>query len=90
MDHRAQRFRKGRSALEFTTESAGFVKVSLFDLHGRLVANLWDEPSMEPGYHRIPLAAQRGLGARLASGIYFVRVITERDGAEMRRVTILR
>lgn len=81
---------RSSSALEFTTESTGFVKARLFDVQGRLVANLADETSMEPGYHRIPLFRGEGIGARLASGIYFVRLITEHDGAETRTVTLLR
>jgi len=78
------------SALEFTTGSPGFVTVRLFDVRGRLVATLLDERSVPAGPHRMPLiGTDRALG-RLAPGVYFVKVSTERDGTETRALTILK
>lgn len=78
------------SALEFTTTSRGFVKIWLFDVHGRRVATLLDQSSFEAGDHRMPVAGLDALGKSLPSGIYFVRLVTEHDGAEARTVTILK
>jgi PKD repeat protein len=77
------------SALEFTTTKPGFVEARLFDIHGRLVATFMDESFMGAGYHRIPLAGFED-GSRLPSGVYFVRVASEHDGAESRAVIILK
>jgi hypothetical protein len=78
------------SAVEFTTSMEGFARVQIFDVHGRLIASFMDEPSVSPGYHRIPLMGDSRLGARLSSGVYFVHVVTEHDGSESRAVMILR
>jgi len=78
------------SALEFTTSTPGFVRAWLFDVHGRRVATLLDQSSFEAGDHRIQLAGLDLLGKSLPSGIYFVRLVTEHDGAEARTVTILK
>jgi len=78
------------SALEFTTSTPGFVKAWLFDVHGRRVATLLDQSSFEAGDHRIQLPGLDVLGESLPSGIYFVRLVTEHDGAEARTITILK
>ena len=62
----------------------------LFDVHGRRVATLLDQSSFEAGDHRMPVAGLDALGKSLPSGIYFVRLVTEHDGAEARTVTILK
>jgi PKD repeat protein len=78
------------SAVAFTTERTGSATARLYDIRGRLVATLFERPSLEPGSHRVPLQAIEGVRDRLASGVYFVRIATEHDGSETRRVTILR
>lgn len=81
---------KPTSTLEFTTTEPGFVKAQLFDIQGRLVATFMDEPSMEPGYHRVPTGGFEVRANRLPSGIYFVRVATEHNGQQSRAVMILK
>jgi hypothetical protein len=78
------------SAVEFMTTREGFARVQIFDVHGRWIATFMDEPSATAGYHRISLLGGSPPGARLASGVYFVRVATQHDGSETRAVTVLR
>jgi hypothetical protein len=78
------------STLEFTTRRPGAVIVRLFDIRGRLAATLFEESAVAAGRHQVIFAALDRSGIRLASGVYFVRVISEHDGEETRRVTMLR
>lgn len=78
------------SWIEFTTERTGAASVRLFDLHGRVAATLMNESALAPGRHEISFAALNRRGIRLASGVYFVRVTSEHDGEEIRRVTVLK
>jgi PKD repeat protein len=79
-----------RSVLEFTTTVPGFVRARLFDIRGRFVATLMDQGSVQAGYHRIPLAGYEVVPVRLASGVYFVSVVTESDGSVRRAVVVLK
>lgn len=78
------------SVLEFGTSREGAMSARLFDVQGRLLGSLAEEAKLGPGFHRIPLAAYAGIGRRLASGVYFVRVTTEHDGAVTRAVMVLK
>jgi hypothetical protein len=55
--------------LTFTTTRAGFAKVEVFDVHGRVVRGLLDERSLDAGTHRLAMDA-RGL----RGGLYFYRI----------------
>jgi hypothetical protein len=79
-----------RSIVEFATTREGFAKVQVFDVHGRWVATPMDERLTGAGYHRISLLDDSRSVARLASGVYFVRVTTEHDGSGTRAVMVLR
>ena len=59
--------------LTFAIERAGPVRVRLFDLNGRLVRTLLDDPAAAAGYHDLRID-----GSPLASGLYFYRI----DAAE--------
>lgn len=65
------------AVVEFTLP--GFVapdqrmSLKLYDLSGRLVRTLVDGPAVA-GPHRVSLGAEDGGGARLASGVYFLRL----------------
>jgi PKD repeat protein len=63
------------AVLTFRTEQSGWVRVALFDLRGRKVATLVDDPRLAAGYHDVSIRAV-GSGVALASGIYFYRVET--------------
>ena len=60
--------------LTFTTTRPGRVRVSLFDLHGRLIRRVMDERTIASGYHDVRIDAWSDRGARLPSGVYFYRV----------------
>jgi hypothetical protein len=78
------------SSVEFATTREGFASVQVFDVQGRKVGTALDVPALGSGYHRVPLFTEARLGARLASGVYFVRVTTEHDGSETRTVMVVR
>lgn len=78
------------SRIEFVTRRAGPVAVRVFDIRGRLVATLMEEPATQPGRHQVTFADLDRSAVRLASGIYFVRVRSQYDGEETRRITILK
>ena len=72
----------------FTTRGPGAVKVQLYDLAGRLVRTYLDE-RRAAGTHEVTMDGRTAAGRRLASGVYFVKFWSERDGSETKRLTIL-
>lgn len=52
----------------------GPLRVSLYDVHGRIVRRLVDEPWVGAGFREIPIDAGTGKEPPLASGIYFYRI----------------
>ncbi len=78
------------SMLEFTTERAGMVTARLFNVRGRFIGTLLEARSLDAGSHRLPLTDLERLRDRIASGVYFIRVTTEHNGAETKMVTILK
>ena len=77
------------ATLTFTTTRAGSAKAASFDVSGRLVRRVLDEPALEAGTHDVRLLGRGGNGEPLASGIYFVRV-SSADGDFEKRVAILK
>jgi hypothetical protein len=75
--------------LSFITRTLGPVRVSLFDLNGRLVRTLWRQDAVAPGGHEIPVDARRADGSTLSSGVYFYRIESS-DAVETGRFTILK
>jgi hypothetical protein len=78
-----------QAVLTFSTSKAGFVKVQMFDIRGRLVRTLEDTQSAPAGYHDVTIDGMNSSGVRLASGRYFVLVNTS-EGTEKLSVTILK
>ncbi|MEK7315998.1 MAG: PKD domain-containing protein [Candidatus Eisenbacteria bacterium] len=76
--------------LTFATTKGGAVRVELFDLNGRLVRTVLDERQVAAGYHDVAIDGRAASGSRLSSGVYFVKVWTEQDGWETKRLTILK
>jgi len=76
------------ATLTFVTSAPGPVRVSLFDLAGRLVRVLSDAETPE-GLQRVRIDGRGVGGERLASGVYFYKVETP-QGAAVGRVAILR
>ncbi|HET9252235.1 MAG TPA: PKD domain-containing protein [Candidatus Eisenbacteria bacterium] len=73
----------------FHTSRAGSVRVTLYDLHGRLVRTLMNESSVAAGYHDVTIDGHDANGGRLASGIYYVKVRST-DGEVTKAITILK
>ena len=75
--------------LAFITRTAGPVRVSLFDLNGRLVRTLWRKDAAPAGAYKVPVEARGDDGRSLPSGVYFYR-IESRDGTDTGRFTVLK
>ncbi len=75
--------------LTFSTTRAGWARVSVFDLHGRLVRRLLDQRGVSPGYHDVRIDGWSERGSRLPSGVYFYRVETA-EGSLTGRFAIAR
>lgn len=79
------------SVVVFSTTREGFASLQLFDARGRLVARPLERSNLAAGPHEVPALGGAATGdARLPSGVYFLRLRTEHDGGETRRVTLLR
>ena len=62
--------------LSFTTSRPGPVRVTLFDLGGRRVRYLLDEPEVSAGPHGIRIDRAGAGAGGMKSGIYFYRIET--------------
>jgi VCBS repeat protein len=60
--------------LQFTVSKAGPLRVSLFDVQGRLVKVLLDEQAAAVGARRITVDGRDQRGASMGSGVYFYRI----------------
>ncbi len=74
------------TTISFTLPEAGQVALRVFDVRGRLVRTLADG-SFEAGTHSVEWNATDGSGRRVASGIYFYRLIS--DGLDRTQKMIL-
>lgn len=75
--------------ITFATKKPGAIRVKLYDLSGRLVRTLADEPSTSAGYHDVRVDGRGEKGERLASGVYFFR-IESADGVSAGRLSIMK
>lgn len=73
------------ATFRFGVREAQQVRVELFDVLGRRVATLYDGT---PTAHRMQSVTVDG--TRLASGLYFLRVITERGGRALAKIAVVR
>jgi hypothetical protein len=77
-----------QSRIVFELARRGPVKLSVFDLRGRLVSTILDA-TLEPGPHSVAWDGQGRSGARLGAGIYWMRFSAE--GSEfVKRVILLK
>ncbi|MGE5177140.1 MAG: FG-GAP-like repeat-containing protein, partial [Hyphomicrobiales bacterium] len=60
--------------LAFTVDREGPVRIAIFDVRGRLVRRILDEPRMAAGEHQVAIDGKSASGAPLASGVYFFRI----------------
>jgi hypothetical protein len=58
-------------------------------VRGRLVRTLYENTHATAGYHDVELDREGSAGARLAAGIYFLRLETL-AGEQVRRVAVLK
>jgi len=75
--------------LTLHTDREGALRVTVFDLSGRVVRVLHDASSVAPGYHDMRIDGRDSSGRRLASGVYFYR-IEAAEGVETGRFVIAR
>jgi len=77
------------ATLTFSTTNTGPIAVSMFDLQGRFVRDLWTDPFAQAGDHRVRIDGRGRHGERLASGVYVYR-ITTREGVTSGRIVVLK
>ncbi len=77
------------AVITFSTTVAGPVRVSIYDLQGRLIRTVLDAPNLGRGYHDVPLSREGLASYRLASGVYFFRIEAP-EGASVGKFTLLR
>jgi len=62
------------AVLEYRTPKDGPVRISVYDVSGRLIRVLVNQPFLAAGRHDVEIDGRDGLGRKLASGIYVYRV----------------
>ena len=77
------------ATLAFSTVNPGPITVSMFDLQGRLVRELWNERFAPAGNHRVRIDGRGRHGGRLASGVYVYRLVTG-EAVESGRLVVLK
>ncbi|MGB9773286.1 MAG: C-GCAxxG-C-C family (seleno)protein [Bacteroidota bacterium] len=60
--------------IQFSIPHRETVNLAVYDVHGRLVAQLIDNESYGPGNYKVNWNGINSLGERVASGIYFARL----------------
>ena len=74
--------------IAFTLESAGDVRISLYDVQGRLVKTVLEE-RRPVGDHVVRWDGMGVNGQRVASGVYYVKIQTRLE-SDVQRVTVLK
>ena len=77
----------GPSRLRFELPAAGRARLTLHDVSGRLVATLTDEERVA-GAHEVAWSGRSDQGARVAAGIYLVRLAAGGAVARARLVVL--
>lgn len=75
--------------LTFSTTKAGAARVQLFDMQGRLIKTLLDDPTTVAGYHDVRIDGRDATGNKLASGVYYLKIQSV-EGTEAKAITILK
>lgn len=75
--------------LHYTTSRPGGVRVNIYDIAGRLIGSLLDEPYVQEGEHEIPIRINGFGPSAIPSGIYFYK-IEAADGISTGRFTVLK
>jgi flagellar hook assembly protein FlgD len=77
------------ATLTFTTTRPGAVRVDLFNIQGRLVRRIVDDPAMAAGTHEAIIDGRGSRGEKLPSGVYYIRG-TSSEGEFKQLITILK
>ncbi|HEU5311225.1 MAG TPA: FlgD immunoglobulin-like domain containing protein, partial [Candidatus Eisenbacteria bacterium] len=77
-----------KAEIRFTLARAGQVRIALYDLRGRVVRTILDEPR-SAGDHVVSWEGTSDHAGRVASGVYFLKVKAP-QGEDMQRVTVLK
>ncbi|HLQ66146.1 MAG TPA: SdrD B-like domain-containing protein [Candidatus Limnocylindrales bacterium] len=75
--------------LSFTTQHAGWIRVVLYDVQGRRVRGLVEDPRSPAGYHEIPIDGRDDAGRALPTGVYFFKLDTA-EGPQIGRAVVLK
>jgi PKD domain-containing protein/VCBS repeat protein/flagellar hook capping protein FlgD len=75
--------------LTLRLERPGPLRVAVYDVSGRLVRVVCDEPAAAAGYHDFVIDGRGSHGETLSSGVYFYRVEAA-EGVDRGRFTILK
>jgi hypothetical protein len=75
----------GGSRITFGLPFPGHVRLAVYDVAGRCLADLM-EGSLEEGYHSIRWSAKTANGSPLSPGLYFLRLDTQRGGKTTKAV----
>jgi len=79
---------RGSTTITFRIKAAQHVRLALYDIEGRLVEDLIDR-RLDPGSHSIMWDGESSSAEGIASGIYFLRFVTD-HGEHTRKLTIIR
>ncbi|HYQ88988.1 MAG TPA: PKD domain-containing protein, partial [Candidatus Binatia bacterium] len=77
------------ATLTYTTTRSGAVRIDMFDIQGRLVRSLVDDPAMAAGLHETTIDGRGQHGEKLSSGVYYIRGVSS-EGVFQHLVTILK
>jgi hypothetical protein len=75
--------------VSFSTPRSGFIRIRLYDLHGRVVRTIADATLAPAGPHEYKFDGRNDRGVPIATGVYFYRLETP-DGTTGGRIAILR
>ncbi len=75
--------------IAYRVEARGPVRLTVFDVQGRAVRTLAEDPAAEPGPHQTRWDLRDDAGARVGAGVYFVKLATAAGGAGQ-RILVLR
>jgi hypothetical protein len=79
----------GEARVTYRTTRREPVRIELFDIHGRLVRRIVDEPSLSAGAHQARIDGRGAHGETLPSGVYYIRG-TSSEGEFRKLLTILK
>ena len=78
-----------QATLTYTTTRVGAVRIQMFDIQGRLVKRIVDDPAIMPGTHEATIDGRGMHGEKLSSGVYYIRGVSS-EGEFKQLITILK